>query len=825
MKMKKTYEIRGMHCAGCVSSVKKSMEAIEGVEEADVVLMTEKVVVTFTDSAVPFERLSETVAHAGFELLESDQSKKLFRVDGMTCSACVTSVEKAIKRVEGISDARVNLSAGTAAVEGDLKPETINQLIESVDQAGYKIQPDEGQSGNRLEAKQERDRAKLDESKLKMLKSWAVTLPLMIWMFLDMVLGIHITSHLVMDLAMILGATYVLLDPGRNTLVSAFKSARVLSPNMDLLIAIGTVASVITGFVALGYQLELIDSQFYSFAGIAAMIMAFHLSGRYVETKARGRASEAITRLLTLEAASANVIENGEEREVPLNELKLQDVMIVRPGEKIPTDGQIVDGKSSVDESMVTGESMPVLRGKGDSVIGGTINTEGTIRVQVEKLGDDTFLNQVIQLVEEAQLSKIPIQSFADRVTAIFVPVILLLALSTFLFWVIFPELLKPLLLWADSFIPWIISDLEPISQAFFAALAVLVIACPCALGLATPTALMAGTGLGAENGILIRKGEAIQILQEATTFVFDKTGTLTKGEPEVFEWTQVKGDAESTKWLTASLENQSEHPISQALTRIIQKNTFSDVEDFESLTGMGVKGIVKGHIVIAGNRDLMDKESISINESETESAEKMMNAGLTTIYIAIDGEVFAIAGLRDTIKEGAFELIETLQSGGFSTVMLTGDHQTSAEMIAGKLNIQSVIAGVKPNEKSLKIKELQSNGEIVVMIGDGINDAPAIIQADVGIAIGSGTDIAIEAGSVILVDGNPLGVLKAIELSRQTFKKIRQNLFWAFFYNVVMIPVAVIGWMHPVLAEIAMALSSINVVGNSKRLSNKKLS
>jgi len=405
------------------------------------------------------------------------------------------------------------------------------------------------------------------------------------------------------------------------------------------------------------------------------------------------------------------------------------------------------------------------------------------------------------------------------------VPIILLLALATFLFWWIFPELLTPLLIWAESYIPWIISDLEPVSQAFFAALAVLVIACPCALGLATPTALIAGSGLGAKNGILIRKGEAIQILQDATTFVFDKTGTLTKGEPEVVEWSQIVGEEESTKRLTTSLENQSEHPISRALTRFTEDHTFSDVEEFETFTGMGVKGVVDGKVIVAGNSDLMVKHAITIEDPVKTGAEKMMNKGLTTIYISVDGRVSAIAGLRDTVKEGAMELIEQLHSSGFKTVMLTGDHETSANMIADQLNIQSVIAGVKPDQKSQKIEELQSEGEIVVMVGDGINDAPALTRADVGIAIGSGTDIAIEAGAIILVDGNPLGVLKAIELSRQTFKKIRQNLFWAFFYNVVMIPIAVIGLMHPVLAEIAMALSSINVVGNSKRLSDKKLS
>lgn len=823
--MKKTYEIKGMHCAGCTSSVKKTLEAMDGVKEADVVLMTEKVVVTYENSEVSFENLMKAVDHIGFELIEPKKNKKTFRVDGMHCSACVGTVEKAIRRVDGVSDAGVNLSTGKAFVEGDLDQEAIEAIIESVGDSGYKISPESDEKGDQLEAKKKRDQAELDASKMKMVKSWAVTLPLMIWMFLDMVLGVHLTSHFVMDLAMVLGAGYVIAGPGRSTLVSAFKSARILSPNMDVLIALGTVASVITGLVALGYQAGWIDSQFYSFAGIAAMIMAFHLTGRYVETKARGRASEAITRLLTLEAASANVVKNGKEREVPLKELRMNDVMIVRPGEKIPTDGEIVYGKSSIDESMVTGESMPVVRGKGDPVIGGTINTEGTIRVEVRKLGEDTFLNQVVRLVEEAQVSKIPIQTFADRVTAVFVPIILILALATFLFWWIFPELLTPLLLWAESYIPWIITDLEPVSQAFFAALAVLVIACPCALGLATPTALMAGSGLGAENGILIRKGEAIQILQEATCFVFDKTGTLTKGEPEVVEWTQIKGVKESIKRLTASLENQSEHPISRALTRIVENQSFSTVELFETFTGMGVKGVVEGKTVIAGNSSLMEKESIVVTGAAENSADKMMKEGLTTIYVSVDGEVNAIVGLRDTIKEGAFELIESLQSSGLKTVMLTGDHETSAKMIADKLNIQSVIAGVKPDQKSHKIEELQSDGEIVVMIGDGINDAPALTRADVGIAIGSGTDIAIEAGAIILVDGNPLSVLKAIELSRQTFKKIRQNLFWAFFYNVVMIPVAVVGLMHPVLAEIAMALSSISVVGNSKRLSEKKLS
>ncbi|MCC5906413.1 MAG: copper-translocating P-type ATPase [Balneolaceae bacterium] len=646
----------------------------------------------------------------------------------------------------------------------------------------------------------------------------------MIWMFVDMVLGIHITSHLTMEIAMTLGAGYVIIGPGKATLISAYKSAKIFSPNMDVLIAIGTIASLVTGFVALGFELGLIESQFYSFAGIAAMIMAFHLTGRYVETKARGRASEAITKLLTLEAKTARIIRNGEEIEIKAEELGVGDVMLIRPGEKIPTDGTVVDGKGSVDEAMVTGESMPVVREKGDQVIGGTINTEGTLRVQVKEVGENTFLSRVIKLVEEAQGSKVPIQDFADRVTAVFVPVILVLALTTFLAWVIFPDTLRPLLAWADPYIPWIISDLDIVSQAFFASLAVLVIACPCALGLATPTALMVGSGMGAENGILIRRGEAIQRLQEVTVFVFDKTGTLTIGEPKVVEWITFEGDEKELNSLIASVENLSEHPVSRALTNYASVDKLENVNNFESFTGMGVKGEVNEKIVMAGNAELLSKFEIDISETHQEKADELLSKGQTTIYLVIDGRLRGVAGIMDTIKKGTPEMIEQIHRLGYKTVMLTGDQPKAAEQIALQIGIKNVIAGVKPDQKARKIQELKDRGEVVAMVGDGVNDAPALSQADVGIALGTGTDIAIESGSVILVDGKPEAIIKALNLSKETFKKIRQNLFWAFFYNVIMIPVAIVGWMHPVIAEAAMALSSVNVVGNSRRLQKKRL-
>jgi len=657
-----------------------------------------------------------------------------------------------------------------------------------------------------------------------MIQSWAVTAPLMIWMFVEMVLGFHLSSPLVMEAVMVIGAAYTLFGPGLETLRSALISSKNLTPNMDVLIALGTFASLATGLVSLGYLMGLTTSPFYSFAGIAAMIMAFHLTGRYIEVKARGRASEAITKLLTLEAKSARIINNGLEEEIPADELKKGDVMIIRPGEKIPTDGFVVDGKSSVDESMVTGESMPALRNVGDKVVGGTINIEGTIRVKASEVGEETFLNRVIQMVEEAQGSKIPIQDFADKITAVFVPVILLLTFVTFIVWALFPETLRPLLLWAEPFIPWLITDLEPVSQAFFVALAVLVIACPCALGLATPTALMVGTGLGAENGILIRKGESIQRLQEVTTFVFDKTGTLTKGEPEVVEWFDYQDTDSGFNERVAALENMSEHPLSRAITRYLDINEYKETDDFRSFTGMGVEAVVDGLSMVAGNADLLREKSVTQNQWSKDISEKLQKEGKTPIFLVENQQIRSICGIKDTIKEETPEVIRAIHDLGFKTVMLTGDQKQVAEIIASQIGMDEVIAQVKPDEKADVIRRLQDSGDVVAMIGDGINDAPALTQADVGIALGTGTDIAIESGSMILVDGNPRAILRAINLSRLTFKKIRQNLFWAFFYNLIMLPVAMVGWMHPVLAEIAMALSSINVVGNSRRLSGKSL-
>jgi Cu+-exporting ATPase len=509
---------------------------------------------------------------------------------------------------------------------------------------------------------------------------------------------------------------------------------------------------------------------------------------------------------------------------VLVSELTIGDLVIVRPGETIPVDGVIVDGRGSVDESMMTGEPMPVVREKGDEVIGGTINTEGSLRVQISRLGEDTFLNRVIRLVEDAQASRVPIQEFADRITAVFVPVILALSVITFVIWVLFPESMRSLMVVAEGILPWIITDLGTVSQAFFASLAVLVIACPCALGLATPTALMVGSGLGAENGILIRKGEAIQRLNEVTTFVFDKTGTLTVGKPEVEEWITVEGEEDRLKRMAAAVENLSEHPVSRAILRAAGTDSIPDARDFRSFTGMGVQAVVDRQNVLAGNEDLMEKFDISVDNAVHKKSDHLKKKGFTVVFLAVDNSIKAVIGVRDAMKKETPHMIASIRQMGYKTMMLTGDQEKAARQIANEAGVDDLIAGVKPDRKAEVIRELKQQGHVVAMVGDGINDAPALSEADVGIALGTGTDIAIESGSIILVDGNPDGIVRALTLSQETFRKIKQNLFWAFFYNVVMIPVAVIGWMHPVLAEIAMALSSINVVGNSRRLQNRKI-
>ncbi|MGA1875587.1 MAG: heavy metal translocating P-type ATPase [bacterium] len=758
--------------------------------------------------------------------------KTSLKIEGMHCAGCVASVEKALSRINGVEEASVSLSAETARVIYDPALVSLDDLAAAVDNLGYRVIRDEtgrpeilrAEAG--VESEEDRDQRKVKAARQKMWWAWAVTIPIILWMIPEMLFGYTFLGRIGYQIGMIVLSSAVIFYPGLDTLKSAWKSAIHLSPQMDVLIAMGTLASLITGLVSLLHQFGL-GSPFHSFAGIAGMIMAIHLTGRYVEMKARGRASQAIKRLLTLEAKEAAIERNGEEIRVAVDLLKPGDLMVIRPGEKIPTDGVVVSGHSSVDESLATGESMPVEKSEGDEVIGATINKDGLLKARVTRVGRETFLSQVIRLVQEAQSSKVPIQELADRVTGLFVPVIIGLALLTLGAWLLFPAFFGHLAVWSSRFIPWVNPDMGPAGLAFFAALAVLVIACPCALGLATPTALMVGSGKGAESGILIRRGTAIQLMREITTIVLDKTGTITEGKPGVTALMTLSGfSSEEVASLAASAESGSEHPLGRAIVEHARSLGIcaAHPQNFSAVTGRGIKAEVEGREVLVGTRRFMDESGLKLDQAVQERLSAFEERAQTAILVSIDGKPAGIMAIADTIKEDSRGAIAALKSFGLEPVMMTGDHEQVARAIAREVGIERVISQVMPEDKAGEIKRLQEQGRIVAMVGDGINDAPALTQAQVGLAIGTGTDVAIESGDIILVKGDLSAVVKAIKLSRATFRKIRQNLFWAFFYNLVMIPLAVLGLMHPVLAEAAMAFSSINVVANSRRLQKVNL-
>jgi Cu+-exporting ATPase len=561
-----------------------------------------------------------------------------------------------------------------------------------------------------------------------------------------------------------------------------------------------------------------------SFTGVAAMIMAIHLTGRYIETKAKGKASQAIRKLLELGAKTATILQNGTEKEVPVETLQVDDIIIVKAGSKIPTDAQIIEGEAAIDESMATGESMPVHKTAGDNIIGATILKQGYLKAKVTKIGKDTFLSQIIKMVEEAQNSKIPIQEFADKVTSYFVPTVIAIAIISLAVWLIFPQSLGKVLVWAVNFLPWINPELGYLSQAIFAAVAVLVIACPCALGLATPTALMVGSGKGAENGILIRKGEAIQTMRQIDTIVFDKTGTITRGTPQVTDFYSKLEEKEVLK-LAAGIEKGSTHPLATAILEFAQSKQVeaADMTDFQIIAGHGIKAKHNKNNFLLGNLELMQANNIETEEIKLR-IETLQKQAKTVVMLAQADHVIGVLAIADKIKPDSAAAISKLHKLGFRTVMLTGDNQETAAAIAKEANISQVIANVLPDQKVATVKDLQNKYGRVAMVGDGINDAPALKQADVGIAIGSGTDIAIESADITLVNNSLNSVVKAVLLSQKTFRKIKQNLFWAFAYNMVAIPLAFLGMLHPVIAETAMAFSSVTVVSNANLLKKEKL-
>jgi len=812
-KEKVTIRIIGMHCASCAQTVEKALRKESGVIAANVNLATEKAFVEYDPNEITFQSIIKVIRETGFEPVgiaeqKGEKTRQIsMKISGMSCASCAVSIEKGLKKLEGVGSANVNFATEKATVSYDPNAVSIVDLRRIVEDLGYGVESEEEIDESLKEMK---------KAQKRMVTAWGFTIPIIVWMIPEMALSMVWPNMTIFNLGLTLLAIPVLFWSGYSTYRSALKSIAHKTSNMDVLIMMGTLIAFLTGPASL-------FTPILNYAGVSAMIMSFHLTGRFVEAKAKGKASQAIRRLLKLEAKSARILVDREEREVPVQEVKVGDIMVVRPGEKIPTDGIVVEGESFVDESMATGESMPLQKKIGDEVIGSTVNQEGLLKVKATKIGKDTFLAQVIKLVEECQGTKVPIQEFADRVTSYFVPAILLISLSTFILWLVIPDIMMALAKWASPVLPWVDLSQPTLMLAISATVSTLVIACPCALGLATPTALMVGTGIGAEKGILIRKGEAIQTLREIKAVIFDKTGTLTKGKPEVTDivpTTNPNGEDE-VLYYAASIEQGSEHPIGQAITsKAVEKQIkLRNPEGFKAVKGAGVKGVLDDQKVLVGKLSMLDTKPEEIDSSIMEKFRQLEGRAKTVMMVAVNGKVLGLIAVADTLKENTIEALRELQSMKLKTVMLTGDNRRTAEAIAMQLNIDDVFAEVMPSDKVEVVKRTQQKYGMAAMVGDGINDAPALTQSNVGIAIGTGTDIAIEAGDVILVRGDLSSLVTAIRLSKATFKKIRQNLFWAFFYNIITIPLAILGVLHPVIAELCMATSSVTVVTNANLL------
>jgi len=811
--------IDGMHCASCAQSVERALKAVPGVEKATVNLLGENASITH-DGSVPVEELTQAIQDAGYKAsAKRDSGTVQIVVNGMTCAGCTQSVERALADVPGVKSAVVNLSLGQASVEADSSVEE-SSLVQAIQAAGYEA--GDVSSSGRVAGDEvvDRDEQNLQDAARRVRFAWFFALPIIGWMIPEMFFGLMWPTPLAFHAVMVALAAFPLFLVGGPTLRVGFRALGHRSPNMDTLIALGVTVAFGTGILAIFGILGWLP-RIFDYAGVSAMILAIHLTGRWIEATAKGRASRAIHRLLTLGAKTAHVLRDGEELEISIQQLAVGDIMVIRPGEKVPTDGVVVRGESYVDESLVTGEPVPVKRIVDEPVVGATINGRGLLHVKATEIGENTFLSQIVQMMEGVQMTKVPIQAFADRVTRVFVPAVLAVAALTFVLWLLAPGVLGQVFDWAGQFLPWITEGLSPLSRALYAAIAVLVIACPCALGLATPTALMVGTGVGSELGILYRSGEAIQTMQQAKTVVFDKTGTLTEGKPSVTDIVPVAASQNELLRILGSLETGSEHPIGRAIVEECHTRgiAMTDVSEFEAMPGKGVRGKIDGEQIAAGTRVWLEESGIDTGPLGSVWDELSAQAK-TVIGIARgESDLAGILAIADRIKSSAGAAITSLHNLGMNTVMLTGDSHTTAQAVATSVGIDQVISEVRPADKLEAIQALQASGERVIMVGDGINDAPALKAADVGVAVGTGTDVAIEAADVTVVSGDLEALVRAVLLSKATFRKIKQNLFWAFFYNVFAIPFAMLGLLHPLIAEAAMAFSSINVVTNANRL------
>ncbi|MEX1198278.1 MAG: heavy metal translocating P-type ATPase [Pseudohongiellaceae bacterium] len=808
------------HCAGIV---KTSLKRLDGVGEITTNIAAHRVEASYDPGKLKLSDIRSAVEKAGYDVASASDSGAgkgiQLVVPGMGSDHCAGIVRESLQRLDGIADISTSIASHKVHVEVAEGGPTAEQLKQAVEKAGYDV----AQVSSEADDDDAGTDADIEDAYLRQARKrlWIAAVPttLIMLLMIPHMFWQPIPGYLA--IIAVLAFPVVFLYGGAATHKSTWRSLTNRTFNMDVLISMGSVPPYLIGLAGFFVTMT-------SFIEMAATIMTFHLVGRYLETKAKGRASQAIRKLLTLGAKTARVERDGQEQEVAIKELQPGDIMVIRPGDKVPTDGEVVEGESHLDESIATGESVPVYKATGDTVIGATVNKEGRLRVKATRVGGDTFLSQVIKLVEQAQGSRVPIQEFADRMTGRFVPLVILIALASFVIWFVAADSLRPILEWGAEFLPWVDPTASTPVLAILAAIAVLVIACPCALGLATPTALMVGSGIGAERGILIRSGEAIQTFKDIKVMVLDKTGTITRGEPELTEVIVAEGVTEQQllQW-AATVENASEHPIARAIVEGAGERNVKpgEVTEFRSTGARGVSGRVDGALVLIGNRKLLAEESVSDLEALDRDLDDLEGRGRTAVLVAVDGKACGIVAVADTIKEESAAAIRGMHELGLHVVMITGDNERAARAVAEEVGIDEVQAGVLPEGKVGAIRELQKkHGNHVAMVGDGINDAPALKQANVGIAIGAGADVAIEAADVTLVRGELTGVVEATHLSRATFGKIVQNLIWASAYNVAAIPIAAAGLLHPMIGVIAMTASSLSVIGNSLLLKRVKL-
>jgi len=809
--MKKSFNVEGMTCASCVKAVERETKKVEGVKSVSVNLITNKMQVEFDEQVATIEKIESGVKKAGYQA-KVEQETLTLSVEGMTCASCSAAVERTSRKTAGVFKADVNLATEKLTITVDPNAFDLTELKRKVSIAGYKIK-----SEMVADDHQKKKDHEIKVLKWKFILALIFTLPLlyiamghMIGLPLPMFLDPHM-SPLNFALSQFI-LTLPVIVVGYKFYTIGFKTLFLRNPNMDSLVALGTSAAFLYGVysliqIAIG-NAHSADLYFES----AAVIIMMILLGKYFEAVSKGKTSEAIKKLMDLAPKVATVIIDGVETQVPVDDVMKDDIILVKPGERLPVDGVVIEGFTAIDESMLTGESIPVEKTVGDNVIGASINKNGSIQYKATKVGKESTLAQIIKMVEDAQSSKAPIAKLADQISGIFVPIVLVLAVITFGFW----------LLMGQSF---------EFSMANM--IAVLVIACPCALGLATPTAIMVGTGKGAQNGILIKSGEALEKAHKINVVVLDKTGTITKGEPQVTDIISAsKFNEDQLLQLVASAENRSEHPLGEAIIAHAKQKGFGlkAVESFESIPGRGIKATIEGKQLWIGNLKMMDEQKIKIGQL-AKVADELSLAGKTAMYIGIDGILAGIIAVADTIKETSIQAVSLLHQQGIKVYMLTGDNEKTAKAIAKQVGIDYVFSEVLPEEKSIHIKDLQLEGHKVAMVGDGINDAIALAQSDVGMAIGSGTDVAMESADIVLMKSDLRDVSTAILLSKKTIKNIKENLFWAFFYNLLGIPVAM-GilfllfdgpLLDPMLAGAAMSFSSVSVVLNALRLKRFK--